>query len=99
MRKAKGRVTDAEMRPEYDFSGGVRGKYFKRFQQGANVVLLEPDVSAAFPDSASVNEALRALASVARRTATISRRRPTAQRRPNKRMLRTTSAKARRPRR
>lgn len=53
------------MLPEYDFSGGVRGKYFDRYQQGTNLVLLEPDIAEAFPDSASVNRALRVLVSVA----------------------------------
>lgn len=50
-----------EMRPEYDFSQGVRGKHFKAYQAGTNVVFLEPDIAAAFPDSASVNQALRLL--------------------------------------
>lgn len=50
----------AEMRPEYDFSSAVRGKYHKRLaKEGSNVVFLEPDIAKAFPDSASVNEALR----------------------------------------
>lgn len=50
----------AEMRPEYDFSKAVRGKYHKRLaKEGSNVVVLEPDIAKAFPDSASVNEALR----------------------------------------
>jgi hypothetical protein len=50
----------AEMRSEYDFSSAVRGKYYKRLaKEGSNVVVLEPDVAKAFPDSASVNEALR----------------------------------------
>ena len=49
----------AELRPEYDFSGGVRGKYAQRFQEGSNVVILDPDVAAKFPDSTAVNEALR----------------------------------------
>jgi len=49
-----------EMRAEYDFSKVVRGKYHKRLaKEGSNVVVLEPDVAKAFPDSASVNEALR----------------------------------------
>jgi len=48
-----------EMKPEYDFTGGVRGKYYERYKQGTNVVLLEPDVARAFRDSATVNEALR----------------------------------------
>ncbi len=49
----------ADMLPEYDFSAGVRGKYVRKFQEGSNVVVLEPDVAARFPDSAAVNEALR----------------------------------------
>ena len=48
-----------EMRPEYDFSEGERGKYARRFQEGTNVVVLEPDVAAAFPTSEAVNAALR----------------------------------------
>ncbi|NOS99520.1 MAG: hypothetical protein HOP29_02715 [Phycisphaerales bacterium] len=47
---------------EFDFRGGVRGKYAERYKQGTNVILLEPDVARWFPDSASVNEALRACA-------------------------------------
>jgi hypothetical protein len=54
------------MRKQYYFSKGVRGKYAKRFSEGSNVVLLEPDVARLFPDSKSVNEALRSLANVAR---------------------------------
>jgi hypothetical protein len=50
---------DDEMRPEYDLRGGVRGKYYERYKQGTNVVLLEPDVAKVFRDSATVNEALR----------------------------------------
>ena len=64
---------DDEMRPEYDFSelkGAVRGKYYKRFQEGSNVVLLEPDVAEAFPDARSVNDALRKLIEEGRRGAT-----------------------------
>ena len=51
------------MRPEYDFSSAkaVRGKHFRAYQAGTNVVLLEPDLIKAFPDSASVNQALRLL--------------------------------------
>ena len=48
-----------EMRPEYDFSQGVRGKHYQVHRAGTNVVFLEPDVAAMFPDSASVNHALR----------------------------------------
>ena len=54
-----------ELRPEYDFSGGVRGKHHAAYKEGTNVVLLDPDVAKAFPDSASVNRALRLLLEVA----------------------------------
>ena len=50
---------DAPMRDHYDFSGGVRGKYAKRYAEGTNVVLLEPDVADAFPTARAVNAALR----------------------------------------
>ena len=55
----------AEMRKEYDFSAGVRGKYTDRYRRGANVVLLDPELARAFPDSKSVNDAVRALLSIA----------------------------------
>jgi hypothetical protein len=50
---------DDEMRPEYELRGGVRGKYYERYKQGTNVVLLEPDLAKVFRDSATVNSALR----------------------------------------
>jgi hypothetical protein len=53
------------MRAEYDFSGGVRGKYVDQYRRGVNVVLLEPELAQAFPDSKSVNDALRALLNIA----------------------------------
>jgi hypothetical protein len=55
------------MRSEYDFSGGARGKFAEQYRSGTNVILLEPEVAQAFPDSKSVNDALRALLSIARR--------------------------------
>ena len=55
------------MREEYDFSRGVRGKYARRFAQGANVVVLESDVAEVFPSSETVNSSLRALAGIIRR--------------------------------
>jgi len=59
------RAPDAdEMRPEYDFSKAVRNPYAARYAAGSNIVVLEPDVAAVFPNAASVNEALRSLASV-----------------------------------
>ncbi len=53
-----------EMLPEYDFTGGVRGKYAKRYHQESNVVVLDPDVAERFPNSEAVNQALRTLAEV-----------------------------------
>ena len=55
-----------EMRPEYDFSHGIRGKHFEAYRAGTNVVFLDPDVAKAFADSASVNQALRLLLQLAR---------------------------------
>ena len=49
------------MRPEYDFSKGVRGKHAARYAQGTNVVVLEPDVAREFRTTEQVNEALRAV--------------------------------------
>ncbi len=49
-----------EMLPNYDFTGGVRGKYAERYRQGTNLILLEPDVAEMFTDSESVNRTLRA---------------------------------------
>jgi hypothetical protein len=54
------------MREEYDFSGGVRGKHYKAYRQGTNLVLLEPDVAKIFKDAATVNAALRMLAKIAK---------------------------------
>jgi len=54
------------MRQEYDFSKGVRGATAARYAQGSNVVVVDPDVMDVFPDSTSVNRALRALAPVIR---------------------------------
>jgi len=60
----KGEREEDDLRPEYDFSklkGHVRGKYAKRYREGTNLVLLDPDVAAAFPDAKAVNDALRLL--------------------------------------
>ena len=57
-----------EMRDHYDFSGGVRGKYAARYAEGANVIVLAPDVAEVFPDSVAVNEALRTLVRLSERT-------------------------------
>jgi len=55
---------DDEMRNHYDFRGGVRGKYARRYAEGTNVVVLDRDVAEMFPDRESVNEALRAVGRV-----------------------------------
>ena len=60
MKKVKSRAAKDDMRPKYDFSGAVRGKYYERFRQSSNVVLLDPDVSEVFLNAESVNQALRA---------------------------------------
>ena len=62
MKKTSRRAADRDtMRPHYDFRGGVRGKYVSRYRAGTNVVVLDPDVAAAFPNAAAVNRALRTL--------------------------------------
>ena len=61
---------DDDLEPEYDFTGAVRGKYYERYQQGSNVVLLDPDVAHAFRDSEAVNRALRLLLDLAKQEVT-----------------------------
>ena len=56
----------AELVPEYDFRGGVRGKYAGRYAAQTNVVVLDPDVARAFPTASEVNRALRKLLSTGR---------------------------------
>jgi hypothetical protein len=63
------------LRSEYDFSAGERGATAARYKRGTNVVVIHPDVLDVFPDSAAVNDALRALAAVIRQ-----RRRPRSRR-------------------
>jgi hypothetical protein len=75
--KDRGKKKSDELRPEYDFdySKAVRGKYYKRLlEEGSNVVVLDPDVSKALHDSASVNEALRSLLDLTRSTQRLTRR-------------------------
>ena len=67
MKKPSAKSAGREMQSEYDFSRGVRGKYFRRYQHGANVVVLEPDVAKIFPNADAVNDSLRALARIIRR--------------------------------
>ncbi len=80
-RKARPRTAAADrdtLRPEYDFSGAVRGLTAARYAHGANVVLIDPEVLDVFPDGPSVNEALKALAPVIRRRRGSVRRRRSA---------------------
>jgi len=58
---------DPDMLEEYDFSKGIREKYAKRYAEGTNVVVIEPDVAKIFPDHDSVNQALRSLAEIIKR--------------------------------
>lgn len=58
---------DPDMLEEYDFSEAVQGKYAKRYAEGTNVVVIDPDVAEIFPDHDSVNQALRSLAEIIKR--------------------------------
>ena len=69
MNQELNKETDPDMLDEYDFSDGVRGEYVDRLAKGSNVVVLDPDVAQIFPDSESVNQALRALAEIIRNRA------------------------------
>ena len=77
MKKEPAKRRGDELRPEYELArlkGGVRGKYYEQATAGTNLVLLEPDVARAFPDSVSVNRALRLLRDVAKTSAGRSRK-------------------------
>lgn len=63
--RADAQRDDDDMRPQYDFSNAVRGKYYQRYKESTNVVVLDPDVAAGFKNSEAVNSALRALLRVA----------------------------------
>ena len=89
--KKRSSLKDDEMRAEYDFSsmsGGVRGKYSRRYRAGANLVLLDPEVAKAFPTDTAVNEALRTVLRVA-----TTHRRATGL--PNKGMQQTSAPRTR----
>lgn len=75
--KTKTRKAEEELRPEYvfDYSKAVRGKYYKRIlSEGANVVILEPDIAKAFVDSAAVNDALRSLLNLTKTTQRLTKK-------------------------
>ena len=68
MKKASKSRGKLDMAEEYDFSKGVRGKYYKRYQEGNNVVVIAADLAKIFPDSKAVNQALRSLVDIARKS-------------------------------
>ncbi len=76
MKARRNKIRD-ELRPQYkfDYSKAVRGKYFRRLlEEGANIVVLDPDVARAFKNSSAVNEALRSLLSFTRSTRRLTKR-------------------------
>jgi hypothetical protein len=83
MKKASKKDSQDELRPEYDLSklrGGVRGKYYREATAGTNLVLIEPELAEVFPDTESVNRALRLLVD----TAGAATRKSPRKKRPNK---------------
>jgi hypothetical protein len=86
MKKASAKGINDDLRPQYDLSqlkGGVRGKYYREASAGTNLVLIERELADVFPDSESVNRALRMLVNTAAAAAGSARRRPGA---PNRRV-------------
>ena len=80
-KKVSRRKRDSErdtMRPEYDFSKGVRGVTAARYAQGTNIAVIDPQVLDVFPDADTVNQALRALAPVLRQQRRVATKRRTA---------------------
>ena len=76
MKKTSKRVGEGDtLRAEYDFRDGVRGKYVRRYREGTNIVVLDPDVAAAFKSSEAVNRALRAILDAAPGPSTRRRKR------------------------
>jgi hypothetical protein len=81
MKKASAKGINDDLRPEYDLSqlqGGVRGKYYREATAGTNLVLIDHELAPVFPDSESVNRALRMLVNTATAAASTPRRRPRA---------------------
>jgi hypothetical protein len=91
------RSSDDELLPEYDFTRAVRGKYYERYRQGTNVVLLDPDVAAVFRDSAAVNDTLRRLVSLAEAKVASQTSHAPQRRRPNKPLQPTSRTNRARP--
>jgi len=71
------KVKSDELRPEYEreaLGRGIRGKYFESYKKGTNLVLLSPDVAKVFPTEEAVNEALRSLMHLARKSVGLNKR-------------------------
>ena len=80
MKKASAKKNNNDLRPEYDLSklkGGVRAKYYQQATAGTNLVLIEPELTEIFPDTESVNRALRLLVDTAESAAGKARHRVT----------------------
>ena len=95
MKKASAKRINDDLRREYDLSqlkGGVRGKYYREATAGTNLVLIEHELADVFPDSESVNRALRMLVNTAAAAAGTAHRRPAA---PNHRAKSATVKRAR----
>ena len=87
MKKTSPKSIDNDVRPEHDLTqlkGGIRGKYYQQASAGANLVLIEPELARVFPDTDSVNRALKLLVDTAAAAASRRRRRA-----PNKQLNRT----------
>jgi hypothetical protein len=67
---------DLDMLEEYDFSKGIKGKYAKKYREGTNVVVIDPDVAKFFPDHDSVNQALRSLAEIIKKQKEATKKSP-----------------------
>ena len=94
MKKTSTSKSAEDMRPGYDLSklkGGVRGKYYEQARAGTNLVLIEPELANVFPDTASVNRALRLLADTAEAIAGSKQR---LRRKPKKRLNRSAGKPA-----
>ncbi len=77
-KRSRNKQNADDMRPEYDFSKGVRGKYATRYASGTNIIVLEPDVAREFPTDFEVNETLRAVAKLLKRRKVRNNKRKTA---------------------
>ena len=75
--KAKSNIVSDDLRPEYnfDYTKAIRGKHFKRLiEEGANVIVLDPDIAKTFTSSSAVNDALRSLLDLTRSTQSLAKR-------------------------